>query len=503
VVCPSQVRWRSNPGLGAVPKRTINRGRESSRCHSGRVFKFGTFAKCALFVSFAMVVWGQVVLQAQTNCSACWSNLAIHWHGTYNLTVTGSGSDPTCGGAYQVNNSSQGTIDVTNNLGTVSLGSVQGSGTISDTVTCQGTTCTASGSGPLLPTGASGGDNIVEILLNLTNCTYTVLINDVINITETLAPCGNLPSCTVPAMSFASGQAADGIFGTPPYSPLPAFGEPLVASLTYSASPVTSCLGLAEPCSIKISWNIQASFDSPVPPVFTQLPPGGPLGCNPTNLPSDADVLSMVQVNAASGNYSATAAHVDGGSLCLSNRAFTITATDECMDTHATALVAYTWTADTSPPFFTQLPAGGSLGANPPSLPTDGSILAQVGVGDDCTVLSTNVTHVDSGNSVLSNRTFTVTATDLCTNQATTNIVFTWTSGTGLQALTASYLSGAAGGIVISWPANASAFTLQTATNLTPPIGWTAVTTVPTTNGASYHVTNRVSGSARFYRLFK
>ncbi|SPE56731.1 hypothetical protein SBV1_2510004 [Verrucomicrobia bacterium] len=367
----------------------------------------------------------------------------------------------------------------------------------------RGDTCTASGSGPLLPTGVSGGDNIVEILLDLSNCTYTVLINDVINITETVAPCGNQPSCTVQGMSFASGQAADGIFGTPPYSPLPAFGESLVASLTYSASPVTSCFGLAEPCSITISWNIQTSFDTPVPPVFSQLPPGGPLGCNPTNLPSDADVVSMVQVNAASGNYSATAAHVDGGSLCLSNRAFTITATDECMDTHATAVVVYTWTADTTPPFFTQLPAGGSLGANPPSLPTDASILAQVGVGDDCTVLSTNVTHVDGGNSVLSNRAFTVTATDLCTNQATTNIVFTWTSGASLPALTASYLGGAAGGIVISWPTNASGFTLETATNLTPPVDWTAVATVPTTNGASYYVTNRVSDSARFYRLFK
>ncbi|SPE56732.1 exported hypothetical protein [Verrucomicrobia bacterium] len=135
----SQGRSRSNPGLGAVPKRSLNRNREASRRQSGRVFRSGKFVKCAFFIAFALVVWVHVPLHAQTNCSACWSNSAIHWHGTYHLTVTGSGTDPTCGNPYQVNNSSQGTIDVTNNLGTLSIGSVQGSGTISDTATCGGT----------------------------------------------------------------------------------------------------------------------------------------------------------------------------------------------------------------------------------------------------------------------------------------------------------------------------------------------------------------------------
>lgn len=335
-----------------------------------RALQWRARAQCRFLpVIVVVVVLGSVALQTQTNCSACWSNVAIQWHGTYKLTVTGSGTDPFCGGAYSVNNSSQGTLEVTNILATLAFGTLQGSGSIDNSVTCNGQTCTATGSGPLLPTGA-GGDNIVEILLNLTNCTYTVLINDVINITEVIAPCGSQPSCTASAPSFVSGQVADGIFGSPPYSPLPAFGEPLIASVTYSATPVVSCFALREPCSVTISWNIQPSFDSSVPPVFTQLPPGGSLGCNPTNLPSDADAVNMVQVNAASEVYSVTAVHVDRGSLCLSNRAFTITATDDCMNTHATALVVYTWTTDVTPPVFTQLPAGGSLGTNPRSFLT-------------------------------------------------------------------------------------------------------------------------------------
>lgn len=431
----------------------------------------------------------------QTNCSACWTNLAIHWHGTYNLTLTGSGTDPTCGGTFQVNNSSQGTFDITNNLGTVSMGNLSGSGSVDASLTCHGTMCTISGAGPLLPS-----DNVVEILLNLSNCTYTVLVNDVVAISETVSPCGGQPSCTASGSAFASGQAADGIFGAPPYFPLPAFGEALVASANYPAAAETSCLGLTEPCTVAISWNIQTSFDSPAPPTFSQLPTGGPLGCNPTNLPSDADVLNQVQVNAASGNFVVTAAHVDTGSFCQSNRAFTITATDTCEETHATAVVVYTWTTDTLPPIFTALPSGGSLGTNPAVIPTDASILAQVGASDDCAVISTNVTHVDGGNTVQSNRTFTITVTDTCTNQTTTNIVYTWTSGLGPPPLSA-FLSGRS--IVISWPTGATGFVLQATTNPALPGAWTTVTDSPSVFGANYYITNRLDFPARFFWLFK
>jgi hypothetical protein len=163
-------------------------------------------------------------------------------------------------------------------------------------------------------------------------------------------------------------------------------------------------------------------------------------------------------------------------------------------------VVVYTWTTDTLPPVFTALPPGGSLGANPAVIPTDASILAQVGASDDCAVISTNVTHVDGGNTVQSNRTFTIIATDACTNQTTTNIVYTWTGGLGPPPLSA-FLSGRS--IVISWPTGAAGFALQATTNPALPGAWTTVTDLPSVIGSNYYVTNRLDLPARFYWLFK
>jgi hypothetical protein len=60
-------------------------------------------------------------------------------------------------------------------------------------------------------------------------------------------------------------------------------------------------------------------------------------------------------------------------------------------------------------------------------------------------------------------------------------------------------LSGA--NAVLSWPTNATDFTLQSNGNLTT-TNWVAVTNVPTIIGAQYVVTNSVSG-VEFYRLKK
>jgi hypothetical protein len=448
-----------------------------------------------LAVIFSMLSAG--VASGQTNCSACWTNLFLHWHGTYNLTLSGNGTTSS-GCAFQVNNSLQGTIDARSTT-SGAFGSIQGSGSIAVSVpSCENASCTDSGTGfPSAP------DDLAIIFLDLTNCTYTILINDEVDISETVCEMG---CSTGPVLRSLSGGTASGSIGTPPpYFPLPPFGEPLTVSTNYSSVAYLGCFGLIGPCTVTLSWNIQTSFDSNAPPTFTHLPTGGLLGCNPTNLPSDADVLNQVQVNAASGNSTVTAVHVDGGSLgplCQSNRTFTITATDTCEDTQAKALVVYTWITDTTPPVFTSLPAGGSLGINPPVIPSDSNILSQVAATDDCAVILTNVTHVDGGNSIQSNRTFTITITDVCTKQATTKIVYTWTSssGVGSPPLTAAFLSGS---IIISWPTNAAGFTLQTTTNLNPPIAWTTVTDLPSIIADSYYVTNRPGDPARFYWLFK
>lgn len=203
------------------------------------------------------------VASGQTSCGA-WTNPLIYWRGTYNLTLTGSGTAP-CGGAYQVTNSSQGGFDATNIFAGLGYGFSQGSARVDERLTnCENySSVTAFGSGPLLwPDGTR-----VEILLDLTNCAYTVLIDDTVDVSKTL--CDPLGCVTDPTYTEASEKGADGVSGTPPYVPLPPFGEPLVVSTNYSASVSMLPLGQIVPCTITISWNIQASLASPPPPTLT------------------------------------------------------------------------------------------------------------------------------------------------------------------------------------------------------------------------------------------
>jgi hypothetical protein len=56
--------------------------------------------------------------------------------------------------------------------------------------------------------------------------------------------------------------------------------------------------------------------------------------------------------------------------------------------------------------------------------------------------------------------------------------------------------------LTFNWPTNASAYNLQFATNLTPPVTWTPVTTpAPQLLGGQYSVTLTNSGATRYFRL--
>jgi hypothetical protein len=57
--------------------------------------------------------------------------------------------------------------------------------------------------------------------------------------------------------------------------------------------------------------------------------------------------------------------------------------------------------------------------------------------------------------------------------------------------------------LILSWPTNAPGFTLQSTTDLTPPVTWLDSTSVPAVIGANFTLTNTTSGGARFYRLRK
>lgn len=57
--------------------------------------------------------------------------------------------------------------------------------------------------------------------------------------------------------------------------------------------------------------------------------------------------------------------------------------------------------------------------------------------------------------------------------------------------------------LLVSWPTNATGFTLQTTTNLHSPVVWTDLTNSPAVVGVEFVMTNSIAGAARFYRLIK
>ena len=57
--------------------------------------------------------------------------------------------------------------------------------------------------------------------------------------------------------------------------------------------------------------------------------------------------------------------------------------------------------------------------------------------------------------------------------------------------------------LILSWPTNATGFTLQSTLDLKPPVTWLDSTKVPAVIGSHFTLTNITSGGARFYRLRK
>ena len=57
--------------------------------------------------------------------------------------------------------------------------------------------------------------------------------------------------------------------------------------------------------------------------------------------------------------------------------------------------------------------------------------------------------------------------------------------------------------LILSWPTNATGFTLQSTLRLNPPVTWIEVTNAPALFGTQWTVTNTISAGDRFYRLRK
>jgi len=55
--------------------------------------------------------------------------------------------------------------------------------------------------------------------------------------------------------------------------------------------------------------------------------------------------------------------------------------------------------------------------------------------------------------------------------------------------------------VILTWPTNAAGFTVDSATNLSPPIVWTTNATAPVVVSTNNVVTNAITGNRKFYRL--
>ena len=197
-----------------------------------------------------------------------------------------------------------------------------------------------------------------------------------------------------------------------------------VVTRTFTVTASDACGNAATPQTVVYSWTADTAA-----PTFTSVPTGGSLGCNVTNLPTDVSIKALVlATDNCTTSPTINVSHVDGGTACAPTRTFTVTAADGCGNA-ATQTVAYSWTADTTPPTITSVLIGASLGCNATNIPTDVSIKALVTATDNCGTPTISVTHVDGTTNCTPSRTFTILATDACGNtSATQTVVYSWSS---------------------------------------------------------------------------
>ena len=153
-------------------------------------------------------------------------------------------------------------------------------------------------------------------------------------------------------------------------------------TIVYTA---TDCCGNTSSVSQKIMWTVDTNT-----PVFTVLPSGSDLGCNPTNIPTDGTISGEVTATDDCSTPMVMVGHTDAPlPSCGMMRTFTISAMDLCNNSTNTTVV-YTWRSDTQPPTIT-CPQD-MVVTNPATPP---SISGTPYVSDNC---DTNpaVTYVDS-----------------------------------------------------------------------------------------------------------
>ncbi len=197
-------------------------------------------------------------------------------------------------------------------------------------------------------------------------------------------------------------------------------------TLTFTAT--NACSGLSSTCTRTYTWTVDNTG-----PVFTNCP-SVPinLGCNvPTPNCTTVATLGITVGDGCSGTLTATCKTnlPIVTNICQRTLSFTLTAVDSCNNT-STCQVVYNWTIDTNRPTYTAFPAGGYIGCNLIAPTNDNDVRALVQVSDNCSVASTNISHMDTVSGCTNIRTFTVIASDQCNNSTNKTAVYTWVTDT-------------------------------------------------------------------------
>jgi len=174
--------------------------------------------------------------------------------------------------------------------------------------------------------------------------------------------------------------------------------------------------------------NVDFGYANTAPPLII-VPPGGYLGCNPTNLPSVASMASNVSAVVSCGTATTNISYTNSTNGCSYSRTFTVIVTDT-YGNGATNYVTYTWIEASLS--FSSVPSGSNYGCNPAkgTLATVASISNAVVLSDTCSTASYTVTAATNTNNCTVTEIFTILAADSCNDTAAAYVTNTWTNAT-------------------------------------------------------------------------
>ncbi|MBK8671129.1 MAG: hypothetical protein IPN89_17480 [Saprospiraceae bacterium] len=252
-------------------------------------------------------------------------------------------------------------------------------------------------------------------------------VNPALTVPTTGLALGCNPTLPTVASVVAASSATDNC-GTPTIT---AVAEPITGTCSKSQTFTLTATDACTNTDVKtVTYTLS---DDAVNPTLTVPTTGLALGCNPT-LPTVASVVaaSSATENCGTPTITAVAGAITG--TCSKSQTFTVTATDGCTNTDVKT-VTYTWSDDAVNPALTVPTTGLALGCNP-TLPTVASVVAASSATDNCgTPTITAVAGAITG-TCSKTQTFTVTATDGCTNTDVKTVTYTWSDDAVNPALT-------------------------------------------------------------------